>query len=376
MRSNAMDEQVNITLFSTKLLEAVGTLFKLGGFALVYISVGLVLMLIGHLYASPVSAWIFAVGAVINMSYLGLFLFLQLRGPLQTSRVLKENRQLMDTLQETAISLTDVIGKIQTLMLIHSENISRILQQIAPVLGRIPGLNAIDFSAVENTNKLIVDTTERTKEIVDDIQDALIRADVQAFKRYAGELERATTTLKEALRAGGPVVKIPDYKEMSDRLQRNLLGVTDTFDAVQRVALDYIRQTEGFLDKIVVIVDSVPLLRARADRLGLHEVQSLCRQTKSLLIESVDGIDKLRAAIRSGDLDAIATCLKEVEGIGKQVHALSPERQADLSPGAEKGRALSEAEPAPTEPDPHTQGQLDQPNDHDTGGASTFETRT
>jgi hypothetical protein len=317
-----MSQDIEVTKFSDTLAKSLSSLYRAGGLALVFVFAGLILMLVGHFYESSVSIWIFAVGALTNLLCIGLFLYLQLREPVKAMRTLKKNQEFVDSVQLVAISLTDTISKAQSLMFKNSESISKILQEMAPLLAQFPIINAIDFSVAQDTNATILNTTERSLEIVGDIKQALIDADATNLKKYSDDLRDVTDLLKDALRADNKLVSVPDYKQISADLKSDLADLTETFLTLQLTVLKYSDMLDTNLDRVASIVQSVPFLGQQAENLGMRRAQGLSRQMRSLVTRSADVTNNLETAIATGAFEEIASCLKELQEIGRQLNTL------------------------------------------------------
>jgi cytochrome c biogenesis protein CcdA len=93
----------NYTKFSDTLTASFTNLYRVGGLVLVFIFIGVITMSFGNLYNSALSKWIFGVGAIITLCCLGLFLYGQLRGPVQAARLRRDNKETLDAMQGIAL---------------------------------------------------------------------------------------------------------------------------------------------------------------------------------------------------------------------------------------------------------------------------------
>src|SRR5687768_16406479 len=95
-----------VTRLSESISKPLERLFQVGGFALVFVFVGFLSMLVGYLNKTDLSVWFFGIGALIVFACLCLFLFSQFYGPIKAGRLLRENKELLDSVQDMAIKLT------------------------------------------------------------------------------------------------------------------------------------------------------------------------------------------------------------------------------------------------------------------------------
>ena len=197
----------NYTKFSDTLTASFTNLYRVGGLVLVFIFIGVITMIFGNLSNSALSKWIFGVGAIITLCCLGLFLYGQLRGPVQAARLLRDNKETLDAVQGIALELTRAVSALQSLTFKHMKDVDRVLQTVVPMLSTIPfisgKLEALGISDAHNTSKIIVETSTRVETAVRDIEEALVNANSDKLRAYVNDLARLTKDLRGVLASSG-----------------------------------------------------------------------------------------------------------------------------------------------------------------------------
>lgn len=200
-----MNEEM--TKFSDNLAVSIEKLYRAGGFALVFIFIGILAMLTGHFFGGPLSNWIFGIGALLNIVCLGFFLYVQLSGPIKARQAIQENKEMMDSIQEIALELTRTSSLLQSFMFKHIKQVDQILDTAVPILVKIPfvgeKLDDLGISDARNTSDLVVDFTIQAEKIIKEVERALTTGDmkdIQKLERYSNDLSKVTITLRDALR--------------------------------------------------------------------------------------------------------------------------------------------------------------------------------
>jgi uncharacterized membrane protein YciS (DUF1049 family) len=311
-----------LTRFSDVISVSIERLFKTGGLALVFIFVGFVAMIFGHFYESSLSSYIFGVGAFLNTVILGFFLYTQIQGTQKARKILKENKELLDTTQDIAIGLTNTISETQSLMFKHAEEIGRILELAVPFISQLPILNKVDLSETLNVNAVIVSTTGRSKEIVDGAHTALIAGDVEELRKYSKDLKKTTEALKQALSKESITQSIPDYNKIIETLQKNLTGLTSTLISTQSIAIDYVERVDTTLNLAVPVLQGVEFLGIgkKLNELGISKLLEFSNQTKDQLDQCKALTDKLNEALVAKDLEATTTALEELKKFSEELN--------------------------------------------------------
>ena len=307
--------------FSDAISDSIERLFKAGGFALVFIFLGFASMIFGHFYTSNLSGYIFGVGALLSVSVLVLFLYTQIRGSNETRKIIRENKELLDATQEIAIGLTNTISETQSLLFKHAEDIGRILEISVPFLSQLPILSNVNLAETLNVNAIIVTTSGKSKEIIDDVHKSLLNGDVSELKKYSEDLKISTEAIRKSLSVENKIIKhIPDIKVM----QENFIKLTDTFSALLSVATYYKEQADSILNIIIPVLSNVKLfgIDLKLNEFGISRLQDLSGQFSNQLSSTRTLVDRLNNAVLSGDAETITNTLKELGEIEKSANQL------------------------------------------------------
>ena len=178
-------------------------MYRVGGFALVFIFTGVIAMLVGNFYKSELSSWIFGIGAFLTIVCLGLFVYTQLQGPVKASRLVRENKEMIDAVQEVALELTRTTGAVQALTFKHIKQVDKIIDSTVPFLAMIPTvgkkLEESGLADARNVSKVIVDISTQAETLIQDVESALVNADAKKLRSYSKELKKITKILRETL---------------------------------------------------------------------------------------------------------------------------------------------------------------------------------
>lgn len=133
-----------------------------------------------------------------------LFYSKQLSPLLKVRKNIKENRELIDTVQQTAIELTKLTSVLQAFALIHAQDVAAVLQGIKPVLQRVPFLqNWADsdvLSRAETLSVTILEYSERTEKIVTDLRSAITECDPSLLRGYLSDIQQLRNRVQMQLK--------------------------------------------------------------------------------------------------------------------------------------------------------------------------------
>jgi hypothetical protein len=308
-------EVARLSEFLGKPLE---TLYKVGGLVLVFVFIGFFSMLVGYLYESHLSSWLFIIGASITFFCIALFGYGQVYIPAKGQQLIRENEDLIDTVQEVAINLTDTISALQSFMFKHSEQVATILETAAPFLANLPLVCALDFSRAQNVNRFIVETTERSREVVDDVRKALVTCDASKLKEYASELETLRASLRDALSRGVTTVAVVSTRDLAQSFQDVFLQYTETIADGNAQALSHLSQIETVLEAAC----HLPVVGSSLERIGGKRALAKTADVRRVMEKSQSATENLRLAVSTGDLVGVQNALKEVIEVGEQIKRL------------------------------------------------------
>lgn len=130
---------------------------------------------------------------------------MQFQGPIKAARLIKENKETMDAIQEIGIELTSAIGTLQAFTFKHIQHVDKILQTAVPLLASIPvigrKMDAMGLSEARDVSKAIVSFSTSAETVVREVEHALIDPDPARLKSYVGDIKHLTQNIREALAA-------------------------------------------------------------------------------------------------------------------------------------------------------------------------------
>lgn len=298
-----------VTKLSESISKSLEKLFQVGGLALVFIFVGFLSMLIGYLNKTDLSGWFFGAGASLVFACLCLFVFSQLYGPIKAGRLLKENKELIDSVQDMTIKLTESLSDIQALMFKHIEQVGRIIEAAAPLLSEVSLFSKVDFSNTLNINRIIVDATNKSQKIINDVRQALITCKVKNLRQYSEDLVKIKQSLKEALRKQETIKnKIVNYKEMLDDLWQCLLEYTESINFVNTQAINYLTK----VDSALITVRKIPFVSESA---VLSKTQTFSNEVREVLTKTQEANNNLQTALNENNVESLKNCIQSLKEI-------------------------------------------------------------
>jgi hypothetical protein len=307
------------TKLSESISQPLGRLFKIGGLILVFTYVGLLSMMLGYLVQSSLSNWFFGVGVIITIFCLALFAFPQIYGPVKAKRLLKANEQLLDSIQDISIRLTETIYVLQSLMFKHCAEITTILEELTPLLTRLPVVNRVNFSQTVDVSATIVTATERSRAIILDVRDALITAKVDRLRQYASQLEGVRHVMEEALSQKADL-ELPSYREVT--VTRELT------EPLRNAILTYARNTREINDQVLSKAETVngalrPIADVQFVKDMLGQPLEFMELLEQVLQEYSNATDCLEAAVTDGDIGRLQQCLVRLSNTSTKLKELS-----------------------------------------------------
>ena len=287
-------------------------LFKVGGLGLVFIFVGFLAMLVGYSYKTELSRWLFGVGASIVFSCLCLFLFAQIAGPIKAGRLLRENKQLIDSVQEMGIRLTESLGDVQSLMFKHYEHVGRLLEIASPVLSELPLFADTDFSNTHNVNKIIVEATQKSQAVIGDLRDALITCNISNLRKYTEDLKRIQASIKDALKKESAITnKLKAYKDNVLGFRHEAIDYLETLNSINATTIDNIRLINTSLSLII----KLPVIGRTLDANGISQSLRFSQTLLNTLSQIQSANKNLISSLSTGEIESARLCLHNLKSI-------------------------------------------------------------
>lgn len=120
-------------------------------------------------------------------------------------KIIEQNKEMIDSIQEVALELTSSIGSLHTLTVKYARTANQILDVLLPIVKNLPIVPAnvktmlINLEAI--TQKIIDNETSTTKAITD-VQSGLRTGDANKLKAHAGQLQAVTKTITAIIPKG------------------------------------------------------------------------------------------------------------------------------------------------------------------------------
>lgn len=215
-----MQKEIYIKPLSEAIATPILKAYKAGGFGLVLIFLGTLLLLATMFFGNGLPRYICAiVGTLMIFLVLILFYFQDIKKLKQAGDSIDNNAELVDTIQQTAIEMTDLASHLQSLAFKHADQIALLITQLRerlsqiqsiPLISGIPGIDKIaaisENKSVVRANDLaasIVKSTESAKEVIQEVKISLVECDPKHLTKYLAEL-RALDEKTKALLSGEP----------------------------------------------------------------------------------------------------------------------------------------------------------------------------
>jgi len=193
---------------SEAIFEPLNRAYKAGGFGLAILSLGALLMLLAYFWKEegPFRLLFLFSGLLMVMLPAGFFYLKDIRPLLRAQNSVEQNKELIDSVQRTAIELTELASDLQSLAFKHAKDIGDLVQRVKPLLAIVPGLTKLTeseaFISAERLSIAIVDTTVKAKEVIKNLETALVQSNPAGLKRYLAELSALRGEVERILRKG------------------------------------------------------------------------------------------------------------------------------------------------------------------------------
>ncbi len=118
------------------------------------------------------------------------------------NRMINENAEMIDSVQEVALGLTDAMGVLHTLTVKYAGISNSILDTLLPIAKTLPiipkKVTALLVNLEETTQK-IIDDSKKTSRTIKEVSSGLKTGDVSKLKGHANELKSVTDKLTKIL---------------------------------------------------------------------------------------------------------------------------------------------------------------------------------
>jgi predicted transcriptional regulator len=184
----------------------VNTAYQVGGLALAFLSLGAFVMLAAFFLPGNDNVRYVVVFTGLGLiAMVGTFFYSRQLSPLfKVRKSIRENSELIDAVQATAIELTQLTSDLQKLAFLHAEEVAEALEKIRPVVKQVPFLGAIAesklMSQADRFAGTITEYSDRTERIVSDLRKAITESNPSLLKTYLSDLQQFRLRVHESLK--------------------------------------------------------------------------------------------------------------------------------------------------------------------------------
>ncbi len=120
----------------------------------------------------------------------------------EITKIIEQNKEMIDSIQEIAIELTNSIGSLHALTVKYARIANQILDVLLPLIKNLPIIpkNVTDLLvSLEAITQKIIDNEAETSKTITDVRSGLSTGDVNKIKGHADQLKSVTKTLTDIL---------------------------------------------------------------------------------------------------------------------------------------------------------------------------------
>lgn len=182
--------------------------YRAGGFGLVFVFIGTLLLLVALFFGGGLIGDVIGIlGCLMILTVLYLFYFQSIKPLKDINERIQRNQELIDTVQETAIQMTDLAYDLQALAFKHADEVAHLItqsRQTLQMLSNVPGIGKLADNKyvvkAEDLSASIVKTTGSAKSTIEDIKTALVESNPALLKKYLKQVEELDLMTKELLK--------------------------------------------------------------------------------------------------------------------------------------------------------------------------------
>ena len=118
------------------------------------------------------------------------------------NKMINENKEMIDSVQEVALGLTDAMGTLHTLTVKYAGIANAILDNLLPIVKNLPIIPKKVTALLVNLEAItqkIIDDSKKTSKTIADVNSGLKTGDVAKLKGHAAELKSVTNKLTSIL---------------------------------------------------------------------------------------------------------------------------------------------------------------------------------
>ncbi len=115
------------------------------------------------------------------------------------TRIIEDNKQTLDSIQEIGIELTHAIATLGETAVKYVRMIDSFLDTVVPLIEKVPFIDGKILKFAKDAQALaqsILDNSTNAQKVATNVRGALTTADVGQLKGYTGELKQLSKTLQ------------------------------------------------------------------------------------------------------------------------------------------------------------------------------------
>lgn len=118
----------------------------------------------------------------------------------QISSSVRENAQMIDSIQEVALELTTTFGSLHTVAVKYARSANQVLDILLPIVSKLPIVPKNAQTMLVNLEKwtqMIIDNEAKTSATVNSVRSGLQSGDVNKLKTHTADLKSVTAALSK-----------------------------------------------------------------------------------------------------------------------------------------------------------------------------------
>jgi energy-coupling factor transporter transmembrane protein EcfT len=210
--NNVMTGQSDKVALSVQVLGKVVEAWKVGKAALALLVIGALLILaaFGVALKGSEMMWLslafLGLGAVL-LTFVAYNFYLEAVVPAKrASKILRQNAELLDAVQDAALQLTEIITQMNDFALSHATQIVGNIDTAKDLLALIPGgnriLSADYFTKSDAFVRKIRSVAQQSRALVVDVHDSLAKSDARRLANHVRDLQEVKKAIEVEFLAG------------------------------------------------------------------------------------------------------------------------------------------------------------------------------
>ncbi len=176
-------------------------LYTIGGLQLVFMFVGTILMVLSAIWSiqPPAKYVVLAIGALLVLTVMVIFFITNLMPLRDAQKTLKQQKQLIDTVQNISLETLSLADSLQTIAISHANHVAGLLQEYGPAIKQVPIIGKKLSDRIDTSENLAVDIVVALNEAhktLTNVETAIRNADATHLKAYVDDLQGLRTTIE------------------------------------------------------------------------------------------------------------------------------------------------------------------------------------